>query len=73
MTEMLAEMQKLSENFTDKQFENVITYMKFIKAQPTPLDDFDYELARRADEDTCTETISLEELAESLGIDYESL
>ena len=37
--------------------------------QKTPLDDFDYELAKRADENLDTETISMDDLLSEFGID----
>ena len=38
-----------------------------------PLDEFDYELSRRADEDKSTETISFDDVLQELGISYEDL
>ena len=38
-----------------------------------PLDEFDYELARRADDNADAETVSFDELLQGLGIRHEEL
>ena len=73
MSEMIAEGKRLLENFTEEQKYIAFTYLCTIHNPPTPLDDFDYEMAREADLDTCTETVTLEELAKELGFNLENL
>ena len=73
MTDMLTEGKEILESFSQEQLHNVVTYMRFIKTQPMPLDDFDYEMARRADEDTCTETFTFDEVLQEAGLTYEDL
>ncbi|MCL2350070.1 MAG: hypothetical protein FWC67_01190 [Defluviitaleaceae bacterium] len=73
MSEMLAEGRRLLEDFTQEQLFSAVTYMRFLHTQPTPLDDFDYEMARLADLDTCTETVSFDEVLRKAGLTYEDL
>ena len=49
--------------FEEDKLELALDYLKYLEKQEiTPLDDFDYELARRADERGEQETISFDEL-----------
>ncbi|MCL2168560.1 MAG: hypothetical protein FWB74_00880 [Defluviitaleaceae bacterium] len=73
MSEMLAEAREILEDFSQEQLFNAVCYLRFVRSQPLPLDDFDYQMAREADLDTCTETVTLEELAERLGFNIEDL
>jgi len=36
-------------------------FLRYLSGQPIPLDDYDYELARAADEDTDDTTVSMQE------------
>ena len=62
-------IQQLPEN----KLSSAIDYLRYLCEQDYPLDDFDYALAKSADEDTSSETISLDELLQDLGISYEEL
>jgi len=73
MSEMIAELNRLFEDFSDTQLENVLSYTRLVYNQPTQLDDFDYEMARLADLDTCTETVSFDEVLRKAGLTYEDL
>jgi len=57
----------------ESKLGSAIDYLRYLYEQESPLDDFDYVLARRADEDTSTETISFDALLQDLGINHEEL
>jgi hypothetical protein len=63
---MLRSVKKLIDDAADDAFCNLQS--RSSTATDYPLDDYDYELARQADEDTSTETITLEEFCLELGI-----
>lgn len=59
----------LIEDLPAEKLSGVITYLEFVKSQPTPLDDFDYELSRRYDEHTeALEYYDIEDVAKEYGI-----
>jgi len=62
-------IQQLSEN----KLISAVDYLRFLCEQDYPLDDFDYALAKNADNDKSTETISLDTLLQDMGISYEEL
>jgi len=62
-------IQRLPEN----KLGSAVDYLRYLCEQDYPLDDYDCFLARRADNDTSTETITLDELLLDLGICYEEL
>ena len=62
-------IQRLPEN----KLRSAIDYLRYLCEHDYPLDDYDYELSRRADEDTDTETIAFDELLLDLGITYDDL
>ena len=55
------------------KLNSAIDYLRYLCEQDYPLDDFDYALAKHADEDTSIETITFDELLQDLGISYEEL
>ena len=55
-------------NLPTEKLPSVIDYLQYLSDQPTPLDDYDYQLAREADEEMTGETISHEDLCKHLGI-----
>ena len=58
----------------EEKLEMALDYMKYLHWRKfTPLDEFDYELARRADESKDEETISFDELLEECGLTYADL
>lgn len=57
----------------ESKLNSAVDYLRYLYEQDYPLDDFDYELAKRADGDTGTETISFDELIKDLGISHEEL
>ncbi len=69
MTEYQAKACEIINSLPDEKLPGVIEFLKYISSNPTPLDDFDYELAMRADMDTSEYTVSLEELSSRYGID----
>jgi len=73
----MSNMQAMAVHYIQRLPENklgsAIDYLRYLYEQDPPLDDFDYALARRADEDTRAETISFDELLQDLGIGYEEL
>ena len=62
-------VQQLPEN----KLSSAIDYLRYLCEQSYPLDEFDYALAKRADEDTSAEIISFDELLQELGINNEEL
>ena len=62
-------LKKLS----DDKLSNAVSYLRFLYEQDYPLDDFDYELAKRADNDTDTEIITFDEMLQEAGLTYDDL
>ena len=62
-------IQQLPEN----KLSSAVDYLRYLCEQDYPLDDFDYVLAQNADNDKSTETITFNELLQSMGISYEEL
>lgn len=58
----------LINSLPEEKLPGVIDFLMFI-SRPTPLDDFDYELAKRADSDSSSYTVSLDELTKKYGIE----
>ena len=74
----MANMQALAMHYIQRLPENkldsAVDYLRFLcEDEDYPLDDFDYFLAKKADEDESTETITLDALLQKLGISYEEL
>ena len=63
------------EQLSDHKKESVLDYVKFISREneADELDDFDYELAKRAENYDRTNTLSLEEVLEKFGMTDEDL
>jgi len=57
----------------ESKLDSALDYLRFLCEPDYPLDDYDYELSKRADEDTSTETITFDEMMQELGITYEEL
>jgi len=62
-------IKKLSED----KLVNAISYLRFLYEQDYPLDDFDYELAKSADDDFDDETLTFDEVMKELGLTYDDL
>jgi hypothetical protein len=62
-------IQQLPEN----KLNSAVDYLRYLCEQEFPLDDFDYHLARKADNDKSTETKTLEVLLQDMGISHEEL
>ena len=60
-------------NLSVENLRNAVSYLRFLYEQDFPLDDFDYELAKRADEDDNFETISFGDAMNEAGLSYEEL
>ena len=58
---------------SDDKLSNAISYLRFLYEQDYPLDDFDYELAKCADNDTDTEIITFDEMLQEAGLTYDDL
>ena len=73
---IIYEVDRLPEKNVEKILE-FINFQKFnlgIGVEPIyPLDEFDYELAKKADEYTDNSAISFEEALKSSGLTYEDL
>lgn len=65
----------LVKDLPEDKINSVIDFIKFIKVQPTELDDYDYELAREADKiiSNGEKAIPLEEACKQLGVDFDKL
>ena len=68
MTILQNQAVKFIQEIPSEKLPGVIDYLKYLSEQPTPLDDYDYQLAREADEEMTGETISHEDLCKHLGI-----
>jgi len=62
-------IQQLPEN----KLSSAVDYLRYLCEQELPLDDFDYLLARNADDDKSTEATTLDALLQDMGISYEEL
>jgi len=51
----------------ESKLSSAVDYLRYLYEQDYPLDDFDYALARNADNDKSTETITFDELLQDLG------
>ena len=73
MSSMQIEAIHYIRQLPESRLSGVLEYLRFLCEQTHPLDDFDYALAKQADEDTSEETITFEALLQDLGITYEEL
>ena len=62
-------IQQLPEN----KLSSAVDYLRYLYEQGDPLDDFDYLLAKNADADKSTETITFDELLQDMGISHDEL
>lgn len=65
----------LVKDLPEEKINSVIDFIRFIKIQPTELDDYDYELAREADKalNDGEKPIPIEEACKLLGVDFDKL
>jgi len=57
----------------DEKLNSAISYLQFLYEQKTPLDEYDYKLARLADENMDDETVSFKDALKECGLKYEDL
>ena len=70
---VMAELSSEEKNAISHRWRALGQIVEMLDAQDTPLDTFDYELAKRADNDTATETIAFDEIIDDLGIGCDEL
>jgi len=58
---------------SDDKLNSAIDYLRYLYEQDYPLDDFDYELAKQADQDTSAETVSFNEVLREVGLTHDDL
>jgi len=70
-TKAIQYIQKLSES----RLNSALDYLRYLYEQDEnyPLDEFDYELSRRADEAVDNETVSFDEVMLKSGLTYEDI
>jgi hypothetical protein len=57
----------------EDKLSSAVDYLRYLSEQGDALDDFDYELAKMADEDTDGETVSFDALLQEVGLTYADL
>ena len=62
-------IQKLA----DDKLNSAIDYLQFLYEQDYPLDDFDYALAQRAEQDTSDDTVAFDTLLGEVGLTHADL
>ena len=55
-------------SLSNEKLTGVVDYLQYLSEQEIPLDNYDYELAKQADEDLSTEVELHEDLCKRLGI-----
>ena len=73
MSTMQAVAVQYIQRLPESKLKSAIDYLRYLYEQDYPLDDYDYLLAKHADEDTSIETITFDDLLRDLGISYEEL
>ena len=73
MSNMQAAALHYIQRLSGEKLNSALDYLRYLCEQDHPLDEYDYELSRLADEDTSTETISFEQAMQQMGISYEDL
>ena len=73
MSTMQAMAVQYIQRLPESKLKSAVDYLRYLCEQDYHLDDYDYLLAKQADEDTSTETISFDDLLQDLGISYEEL
>ena len=66
MSNMQVMAVRYIQRLPESKLGRAVDYLRYLYEQDHPLDDFDYVLAKRADDDTTTETISFDELLQEL-------
>ena len=61
------------EQLPESKMNSAVDYLRFLYEQEYPPDDYDYFLAKRADNDMDNETISFDEVLNELGISRDEL
>ena len=66
---------KYIHGLSDNKLSSALDYLRYLyeQEQDYPLDDFDYELSKRADEAADTETISFEDVLHKSGLTFENI
>jgi hypothetical protein len=57
----------------ENKLSSAVDYLRFLCEHDYPLDEFDYALAKQADNDKSTETITFDALMKDIGINYDEL
>ena len=73
MSNMQVMAVRYIQQLPESKLNSAVDYLRYLCEQDYPLDDFDYVLAQRADNDKSTETITLDVLLQDMGISYEEL
>ena len=73
MSNMQVVAVRYIQQLPEDKLSSAVDYLRYLCEQDIPLDDFDYQLARNADNDESTETINLDVLLQDMGISYEEL
>ena len=73
MSSMQIRAIRYIQRLPDNKLGSAVDYLRYLYEQGPYLDDFDYALAQRADEDTSSETVAFDDLLQDLGISYEEL
>jgi hypothetical protein len=73
MSNMQAVAVRYIQQLPENKLSSAVDYLRYLCEQELPLDDFDYLLARNADNDKSTETVTLDALLQDMGISYEEL
>jgi len=73
MTVMQNEAAKFILVLPEDKLKSVVDYMRFLYERDAPLDDYDYELAKLADQDGSADAISFDALLKEVGLTHEDL
>jgi hypothetical protein len=60
-------------HLSDDKLKSVLDFAKYLYEQDKPLDDFDYELAKHADQNPDKTTIPFDEVLMETGLSYADL
>ena len=73
MLKMQVAAVRYIQQLPESKLNSAVDYLRYLCEHDYPLDDFDYVLARNADNDKSTETITLDALLQDMGISHEEL
>ena len=73
MSNMQVAAIRYIQQLPESKLNSAVDYLRYLCEHDYSLDDFDYVLARNADNDKSTETITLDALLQDMGISYEEL